>query len=141
MSDSMIDLVFVATDSVELEVLMDEQRFFDCYYRSDEVWFESSFIDSYERLANMLRFIFNTDVAMRWLFSENGKGILDLTSYKEAVISEIELDKRYDEWLEIVGRENNMDEYGSLCCVAAYIRRSMQKNHLLLIAETRKGLN
>ena len=47
-------------------------------------------------------------------------------------------EKEYNILLEDTGRENNMDEYGKLIGIVSYIKRNLDKRHLVLITEKRK---
>jgi len=138
LSDLFIDLIFVATDNIDCEILLNDQKLFDTFSNNNELLLESSFIDNYDNLIRMLSFLFKTDTKLKKLASNNAKDVFDLTSYKQNCLSEDELEINYNEWIDIVKRENTMDEFGHLLGIIHYINRFRHKNHLVLIAEKRK---
>lgn len=137
LSELFMDLMFVATDVIDKEVFLDDNRLFSIYL-SDEMGIESSFIDNHNNLIRLLNFVFKTNVNLTELTSSKDRTVYDLTSYKTNCISTDTLEKEYQMYLEDTGRENNMDEYGKLIGIIGYIKRNADKTHLVLIAEKRK---
>jgi len=138
LSEMFMDLTFVATDKIDFDILLNNQKLFDTYSTDTELLLESSFIDNYDNLVNMLTFIFKTNATLTRLTSNSDKDVFDLTPYKHQYITESELEDKYQEWIDIVERENTMDEYGNLLGVIGYINRNLDKKYLLLITEKRK---
>lgn len=89
----------------------------------------------------MLTFLFKTNVELTKLTSNNDKDIFDLTTYKQNCLSENELEKNHNKWINIVSRENTMDEFGHPLGLVSYIMKNRHKNHLVLIAKKRKHWN
>ena len=138
LSEMFMDLTFVATDKIDFDVLLNDQKLFDTYWIDNELLLGTSFIDNYDNLVHMLTFLFKTNATLTRLTSNNDKDVFDLTTYKHQCITENELEDKYQEWVDIVERENTMDEYGNLIGVIGYINRNLDKKHLLLITEKRK---
>lgn len=133
LSELFMDLMFVATNEFDNEVFLNDDRLF-----RDDLSIESSFIDTHVNLIKLLNFIFNTKVTLTELTSSADKKVYDLTPYKNNCISTDTFEKEYYLLLEDTGRENNMDEYGNLIGIISYIKRNLDKMHLVLITEKRK---
>lgn len=138
LSDLFIDLTFVATENIDFDVLLNDQTLFDTYSTETELLIESSFIDNFDNLVRMLAFLFKTNVSLDKLTSNNEKEIYDLTDYKENCLTETELTDNHKTWLDIVDRENTMDEYGHPLGLISYIQKHKDNKHLILITERRK---
>ena len=138
LSDFFIDLTFVSTQNIDFDVLLNDQKLFNKFSNDTELLLESSFIDNYENLVKMLSFLFKTKVSLSKLTFNNEKEIYDLSAYKENCLTENELYDNHQIWLEIVNRENTMDEFGHPLGIINYIHRNKDKKHLILITEKRK---
>ena len=137
LSELFIDLTFVATDNIDFNILLNDQNLFNTFSNDTELLLESSFIDNYENLVRMLTFLFKTNVSLNKLTTNNEKEIYDLTVYKESCLKENELSENHPIWLDIVDRENTMDEYGHPLGIINYIQRNKDKKYLVLITEKR----
>jgi hypothetical protein len=137
LSELFMDLMFVATDNIDKEVFLNDDRLFSIYL-VDEMGIESSYIDNHDNLIRLLNFLFNTNVNLTELTSSVNRKVYDLTLYKNNCISTDTLDQEYQIWLNKSGRENNMDEYGNLIGIVSYIKRNEDKEYLVLITEKRK---
>jgi hypothetical protein len=141
LSDLFIDLVFIATDLIDTEVLLNEDELLEEYLVEDEngyIGLESAYIDNESNLEKMLNFLFGTKVELKRLASSNGREVFDLTEFKQTCITTDELEGNYQEWIENSGRDNTMDEYGNLICIIGYVTRCINKKNLVLITEKRK---
>lgn len=138
LSELFIDLTFVATENIDFEILLDDQKLFDKYSTESELLIESSFIDNFDNLVRMLTFLFKTKVSLDKLASNYDKDIYDLTDYKGNCLTEQELTENHKTWLDIVDREDSMDEYGHPLGIISYIKEYKNKKHLVLITEKRK---
>lgn len=138
LSELFIDLTFVATETIDFDILLNDQNLFNTFSNDTELLLETYFIDNYENLVRMLTFQFKTKVLLNKLKSNNEKEIYDLTVYKNNCLTENELSDNFQIWLDIVDRENTMDEYGHLLGIINYIQRKKDKKHLILITEKRK---
>lgn len=137
LSELFIDLTFVANDNIDFDVLLNEDKLFDTYL-SDQVGLESAFIDNFDNLVRLLSFLFKTEITLTELTSNIDKQVYDLTKYKGNCITTDELEERYQDWIRISDRENNMDEYGNLIGIISYINGNLDKKNLILITEKRK---
>lgn len=141
LGDLFIDLLFIATDHIDTEVLLNEDKLIEEYSVEDEngyVGIESAYIDNESNLEKMLNLLFGTKVELLRLASGNGKEVFDLTEFKNTCITTDDLKRSYQEWIIKSGRENTMDEYGNLVSIVGYITRFINKKNLVLITEKRK---
>ena len=132
-----IDLIFVATDEMDLAVLLDEDRLFETYLPDVPGYagLESAFIDTFENLKKMLTFLFETNIHLTELVRTDTQQLFDLTAYKGHCITLDDLKSRYLSWILQSGRKNTMDEYGNLLGIISYLQRNQDKKHLGLLAE------
>jgi hypothetical protein len=137
LSELFIDLIFVATDKIDFDELLNENRLFEKYITED-LGIESAYIDNFKNLKNLLNFIFNKDFELSEIASNEDKQIFDLTEYRNSCIKTKELEEKYNEWILLSKRENTMDEYGQLIGIISYITKKNDKNNLILITEKRK---
>jgi len=137
LSELFMDLMFVATDTIDKEVFLNDDRLFSIYL-VDEMGIESSYIDNLDNLILLLNFLSNTNMSLTELTSSVDRKVYDLTLYKNNCISTDTLDQEYQNWLSESGRENNMDEYGNLIGIVSYLKRNEDNKHLVLITEKRK---
>jgi hypothetical protein len=139
MADLFMDVHFVATDNINLETLLDEDKFIKTFVvEMDEMGIESAYATSQEDLICLLTFIFNQPVNLTALTSNGDKEVYDLTPYKHNCITEEELEIKYKDWLSLSKRKNSMTQYGILLSVIYYIRNNVDKNYLLALTEKRK---
>ena len=137
LSELFIDLIFVATDKIDFDELLNENRLFEKYITED-LGIESAYIDNFKNLKNLLNFIFNKDFELSEIASNEDKQIFDLTKYRNSCIKTKELEEKYNEWILLSNRETTMDEYGQLIGIISYITKKNDKNNLILITEKRK---
>ncbi|ERJ61321.1 hypothetical protein [Sphingobacterium paucimobilis] len=135
-SELSLDLMFIATDTVDLKVFLDDDPLFATYL-GNETGIESSYTENQDNLILLLEFIFNTKVTLTELTESANRKVYDLTFYKDRCISIEDLERNYLIWIEESGHDNNMDEYGNLVSIIGYIRRNQGKKHLLLTVEKR----
>lgn len=136
LSDLFVDLTFIATDLIDTEILLVEDKLFEEYLGEDEngyIGVESAYIDNESNLEKMLSFLFGTKVELKRLASGNGKEVFDLTEFKKTCITTDDLERSYQEGILSSGRENTMNEYGNLVSIVGYITRFINKKNLVLI--------
>ena len=136
MKEQNIDLTFIATNQLDPEILLDETKLFQSYLIEDSKGFlalESTTIDNEFNLSLMLKFLFGDGFESLELIRAGDQIILDLTEYKQECITFKELDEKYQDWIIGSGRDNNMDEYGSLLGIVGYVNRNIDKTYLVLI--------
>ncbi|MGB4776225.1 MAG: hypothetical protein WBP45_13705 [Daejeonella sp.] len=142
LADLFMDLTFIATNEIDFNTLLNEEKLFATFLSEDTNGFlglESAFVDNFENLKEMLTFLFKVKIEFKELTSNNDKQIFDLTDYKDKCISTDELENNYQEWIKISGRQNTMDEYGNLIGIIGYVGRNLDKKHLLLLTEKRRN--
>jgi hypothetical protein len=135
-----IDVTFVATNVVEHDVLLSEEKLFNSYLPKDNdgrLGLEAVWIDSYVNLDKMLAFLFKVPIDTPLRDVENKRAIFDLSKYKNDFLSFEELENRYQSWIHESGRANTMDEYGQLLGVVGYLLKNRDKKHLMLIVKKR----
>ena len=137
LSELFLELTFVATNNVDFDILLNDDKLFDTYL-SDSIGLESAFIDNFDNLILLLTFLFKTNITLTESTANLNKQVYDLTEYKDNCISIEELDEKYQEWIKISERENSMDEYGNLIGIVGYIQRNLSKKNLILMTEKRK---
>lgn len=128
-----MDLIFVATDTIEFDVLLDEDKLIEKYMMDDNRGLESAYAKNEEDAIKTLQFVFGKNVALNDLVADNGKRAIDLSAYKGNVISFEELEEKYAAWIESTGIENNMDTYGHLICIIGYAKRNIEKKYLYVV--------
>jgi hypothetical protein len=137
LAELFMDLMFVATDTIDKEIFLNNDRLFNVFL-NDGMGIAFSNIDNDGNLIRLLNFLFNTNVSLTELTSSVDRKVYDMTSYKNNSISAEDMESQYQKWIDVSGRENNMDEYGNLIGIISYIKRNPGKRHLVLIAEKRK---
>lgn len=139
LSELFMDLTFVATDKLDSEIFLDKNKLLATYLKNED-GLESAYIDNIENLSKLLGFIFQSKIHLKEIAFDQIKNVYDLTDYRNLCISIDDLELKFQEWINISARENIMDEYGNLIGIIGYIRRNVDKNHLVLITEKRKHL-
>lgn len=128
-----MDLIFIATDTIEHDILLDEGKLIEKYMMDDGRGLESAYARSEEDAIKTLQFVFGKNVALKHLIAYNGKLAIDLSAYKSNVISFEELEEMYAAWIESTGIENNMDTYGNLICIIGYVKINIEKKYLYVV--------
>lgn len=128
-----MDLIFVATDTIELDVLLDEDKLIEKYMMDDDRGLESAYAKNEEDAIKTLQFVFGTSVVLKDWVAGNGKRAIDLSAYKCNVISFEELEEKYAAWIESTGIENNMDTYGHLICIIGYAKQNIEKRYMYVV--------
>jgi hypothetical protein len=139
LGDLFMDVIFVATDDVNLETLLDEDKLIKAFVTDvDDLGLESGYAENQEDLIYMLALIFGRPLDLMEVTSNHDKNVYDLTKYKHDCIAIDELETNYENWLSISKRETSMTQYGILISIISYIRNHIDKKHLLIIVEKRK---
>jgi len=106
------DLVFIATDVIDKETLLNEDALFESKFKNGRLNLESCVMDIEDNVSNLLSFIFpNTKEALE-IYSDQQTQILNLNPKRNFLITEEELKEQYKMWLSKSERRNTMDEYG-----------------------------
>lgn len=137
-----IDLTFIAANQVEKDILIDTDNLFPSYPEQDtnNHWeLEYALMDGENQVAHMLTFLFGAQFEADIVQLAANKQLINLTSHKHNCMTFEEFDERYQEWIELTGRENTMDEYGTLQSIIGYVDKHINKPYLFVRVE--KGNN
>ncbi len=113
MGNGLIDLIFIAPNQIDIELIKDGDKLLPSYLEDEnnnDVGFEGAYIDTEENLSHLMAFLFGPKFNLEELALQNDKKVVDLTQHKHDCITERQLELRYDEWIELTGRENTIDE-------------------------------
>ncbi|MDR2841380.1 MAG: hypothetical protein LBV75_09035 [Paludibacter sp.] len=130
-------LIFIATDIVDNECLLDDNKFFKTYITVDKDGFwgvESCFFED-TNLSTLLDFIFQKQISIDHICITNNRQLIELSKYKNNCINFEQLEEQYPQWIELTQRDNTMDEYGTILGIIGYINRNQHKKHLILKVE------
>ncbi len=133
------ELIFLAVNDFDIELLKTEDDFFDKFVYTDEEGYlsiDSADFESLNDINLLLKFLFGNNSLPIELHNDLQTKIIDLTNLKKYIINSEKLDNLYPNWLEETKRENTMDEYGMLICFIGYIEKHLSKKHLLCIIKS-----
>jgi hypothetical protein len=137
-SEIALELTFIATDQIEIDVLLNDEQLFEKYLTEDEngqLGIEVCLIDGNENLEKFINFIFRKTEPRNVIKSTSDKSLIDLSAIRTDIISLDDLESQYKDWIEISDRENSMDEYGTILGIIGYIGRNRDKKYLVLKTE------
>lgn len=139
LADLFMDVYFVATNTIDTNILLDEDKFIKAYVTDiDEQGFESGYAENQDDLITMLSMIFKQSFSLTELASNNDREVYDLTQFRQSCTTADELDLKYAQWIEDSKRENSVNQYGMFMSVVSYINNNLNKKHLLVVTEKRK---
>jgi hypothetical protein len=131
-----IELTFIATNKIENEIFLDDEKLFNKFLIKDEnghLGIENCKVDTFENFIKLKDFLFQSEFELNQNNFE--KQLFDITNYKETCIKVNQLENVYQNWIEISKRENTMDEYGMLLGIISYIERKKDKKYLIIRTE------
>ncbi|WP_282164755.1 hypothetical protein [Cellulophaga baltica] len=132
------ELIFIATDSYKQSDLINEDELLEKYMIEDESGFyslESMVVDRKENIEKLLEFLFQIKTELTTIQLSENISIYDLGSLIGKSINLNQLESDYQKWIEISGRNNTMDEYGTLLGLISFLERSLEKKQLILRIE------
>jgi len=139
LSDLFMDVYFVATNTIDLNILLDEDKFIKAFVTDvDEQGFEAVYAENQDDFIRMLTLIFKQPITLTELISNNDREVYDLTNLRQPCITFDELELKYEQWIEESKRENSMNQYGMIMSAVTYINNSVDKQYLIVITERRK---
>ena len=100
---------FIASDNFTLDDLNSVERFVDAFPD-----FQNITLNNENELYLLLNSIGIKELDFTPIKSKNFIKIWDLSNYKFPEYDEVQFEDFYRRWIEISGRENNMDEFGNL---------------------------
>ena len=132
------ELIFIATDNYNESDLINEDELLSKYMIEDENGFyslESMIIDRKENIEKLLVFLFQMKTELIKIQLSENISIYDLSSLIGKNIDLKQLESDYQKWIEISGRNNTMDEYGTLLGLISFLERTLGKKQLILRVE------
>jgi hypothetical protein len=92
--------------------------------------------DTERLVSQLIEFLFQTKETPREVYRDAENYILDLSPMKDRLITFNHLESLYQNWLQVTGRENNMDEYGMLLDFIGF-GRTENRRYLVMIVSQR----
>jgi len=94
-------------------------------------------IDRKENIGKLLEFLFKRKTELTEIQLSENISIFDLSSLigKSTDLNKLEND--YQKWIKISGRNNTMDEYGTLLGLIGFLERNSGKKQLILRVENK----
>lgn len=132
------ELIFIATDIYNQSDLINVDELLEKYMIEDESGFyslESMVLDRKENIEKLLEFLFQIKTELTTIQLSENISIYDLGSLIGKSINLNQLESDYQKWIEISGRNNTMDEYGTLLGLISFLERSLSKKQLILRVE------
>jgi hypothetical protein len=130
-----MELEILALNDYNMDLLMDDNLFYNTYLDEEpdgHINMESGNIDSLFNLNLLFKYLFNEKENFKEIQKSQDIIIYDLSRYKKQIISFDHLETSYKDWINSSGRENTMDEYGTLLGLIGYVLRHSNKNYLLV---------
>lgn len=139
LADLFMDVYFVATNSIDTNILLDEDKFIKAFVTDiDKQGFEAVYAENQDDLVRILTLIFKQPIILTELISNGNREVYNLPNFRKHCITVDELDLKYEQWVEENKRENSMNQYGMIMSTVAYINNNLDKKYLTVIAERRK---
>jgi len=134
-----MDVYFVATNSIDTNVLLDEGKFIKAFVTdADEQGFESGYAENQDDLRRMLALIFKQPINLTALASSSDRQVYDFSSFRQSCITIGELDLKYEQWIGDNEKANSMNRYGMLVGIVSYINNNLEKKYLFVMTEKQK---
>jgi len=112
-----------------LQELPPEEYLFDA---AGNLIFAQAFFNSETGVGQLIQFLFQTKEIPPEVYRNGENYILDLSALKNNLIQFEQLELLYPNWLQLTGRQNNMDEFGMLIDFIAF-GRNVNRSRLLLV--------
>jgi hypothetical protein len=129
-----IELTLIATDVLEIDVFLDNDKLFDKYITLDRQGFshglEGIVLNNADVIPKLFAFLFKKSHTIKEVYTSDNTTIVDLSNYKKNCINFEELENSYPHWIEESEQENTMDEYGTLLSLISYIKKNEAKKFL-----------
>jgi len=105
--------------------------------KNDFYSLESMVIDRKENIGKLLEFLFQRKTELTEIQLSENISIFDLSSLIGKSIDLNQLENDYQKWIKISGRNNTMDEYGTLLGLIGFFERNSGKKQLILRVENK----
>ena len=126
----MVNYCFVASNKFEPNDFNDIETFVDAFPDFQTILLG----DEYE-LQLLLQQMGISECAPNPLSNSDFCQYWDLSSFKLPELNEDQFGRFYRKWIEISGRENNMDEYGNLIFLQGLSQKWNQFNYRFIVQE------
>ena len=134
------ELIFIATDNYNKSNLINENELLGKFMildKNDFYSLESMVIDRKENIGKLLEFLFQRKTELTEIQLSENISIFDLSSLIGKSIDLNQLENDYQKWIKISGRNNTMDEYGTLLGLIGFFERNSGKKQLILRVENK----
>ena len=132
------ELIFIATDTYKQSDLINEDELLVKYMTEDDKGFyglESMIVDRNENIEKLIEFLFQVKMKFNKIQLSENISAYDLSSLIGKNIDLNQLEKDYQKWIKISGRNNTMGEYGTLLGLISFLERNLGKKQLILRVE------
>lgn len=134
------ELIFIAIDNYNKSDFINENELLDKFIIQNKNGFyslESMVIDRKENIGKLLEFLFQRKTELTEIQLSENISIFDLSSLIGKSINLNQLENDYQKWIKISGRNNTMDEYGTLLGLIGFFERYSGKKQLILRVENK----
>jgi hypothetical protein len=131
------DVSILSTDEFILEEMITEV-IPEKYWFNDqgELLITSNTVNSEETVFQLISFLFSSffqnNEPIPEMYRDNSNFVLDLSAFRNRLISFDYLEEYYPKWIEDTGRKNTMDEYGMLLDFIGQVKKGIDKKYLLM---------
>lgn len=132
------ELIFIATDTYNESDLINEDELLVKYMTEDDKGFyglESMVVDRNENIGKLIEFLFQVKMEFNEIKLSKNISVYDLSTLIGKNINLNQLENDYQKWINISGRNNTMDEYGTLLGLISFLERNKGKKQLILRVE------
>ena len=126
----MVQYIISASDQIDNSAFQSIESFVDHY----PTFFQIT-LDNENQLKQLLDLLKITDSKATKLLDKEFSLIIDISSHKLPEMNEETYNHFYEEWLNITGRENTMDEYGQFIFLQGTSKEFNLLKHRFLIIE------
>lgn len=130
----MLHFNFIATNDFNLEDFNDIEKFIDKYPD-----FQTVPLATEDEFKKLLELIGIPDLIWQELDGDYFLKYCDISNHHLPEMSEDDFNKFYEDWIEITGRDNNMDEFGSLIFLQGLSSKWNRLKHRLIVLEVENG--
>ncbi|MFS4445378.1 hypothetical protein [Maribacter sp. 2307UL18-2] len=134
------ELIFIATDSYKQSDLINEDELLVKYMAENDKGFyclESMVIDRNKNIGKLIEFLFEVKMEFSEIRLSKDISVYDLSTLIGKNIDLKQLEEDYQNWIKISGRNNTMDEYGTLLGLISFLERNLGKKQLILRVENK----
>jgi hypothetical protein len=137
----MIDISFFSPKSYEITDFIDDDIFFEKFVFEEEnghLSIEDSYVQNWESVPKLFNFIFKgQSVEISSIYENFSLKIYDLSEIKNYVLTFEDLENDYQNWIQISGHENTMDEYGMFVGIIGFFERNQNAKNIFVRVKSR----